>query len=72
MNTNTILIVNICFWLDVTYAFSVRLHEDTETNDNPVIFGNVDLNIGDGYDEFVGKSNNEVQVNYMTCTFIIL
>ena len=36
-------------------AFSTRLHEDTIINDGPVIFGTVDLNIGDGYDEFTGK-----------------
>ena len=35
-------------------AFSVRLHEHTELSDSPCIFGTVDLNIGDGYDEFTG------------------
>ena len=40
-------------------AFSTRLHEDTTLSDSAVIFGTVDLNIGDGYDEFTGvlKSN---------------
>ena len=36
-------------------AFSTRMSEDTSINDSPVIFGTVDLNIGDGYDEFTGK-----------------
>ena len=36
------------------YSFSTRLHENTEANDGAVIFGTVDLNIGDGYDEFTG------------------
>ena len=35
-------------------AFSARLHENTIINDSPVIFGTVDLNIGNGYDEFTG------------------
>ena len=38
-------------------AFSVRLHENTEISDSPCVFGTVDLNIGDGYDEFTGKFN---------------
>ena len=41
--------------MEVPVAFSTRLHEDTTTNDSPVIFGTVDLNIGDGYDEFTGN-----------------
>ena len=36
------------------YSFSTRLHEDTDLNDGPVIFGTVNLNIGGGYDEFTG------------------
>ena len=36
------------------YSFSTRLHEDTDINDGPVIFGTVDLNVGDGYDELTG------------------
>ena len=36
------------------YSFSTRLHEDTDINDGPVIFGTADLNVGDGYDEFTG------------------
>ena len=40
----------------VSAAFSTRLDEDTELTDSPVIFGRVDLNIGDGYDEFTGKN----------------
>ena len=43
-------------------AFSTRLHEDTITNDSPVIFGIVDLNIGDGYDEFTGNFYIKVKV----------
>ena len=39
---------------DPSAAYSVRLHEDTILNDSPVIFGTVDLNVGDGYDEFTG------------------
>ena len=39
------------------YSFSVRLHEDTVIDDDPCVFGTVDLNIGDGYDEFSGKTN---------------
>ena len=43
-------------------AFSTRLDENTSLNDSPVIFETVDLNIGDGYDEFTGKrvTNNSV------------
>ena len=44
--------------LDTTmYSFSVRLHEDTVIDDDPCVFGTVDLNIGDGYDAFSGKSH---------------
>ena len=39
---------------DVSAAFSTRLHEETTLSDSPLIFGIVDLNIGDGYDEFTG------------------
>ena len=39
----------------VQAAFSTRLESDTEINDNAVIFGHVNLNIGNGYDEFTGK-----------------
>ena len=35
-------------------AFSVRLHEDTVLSDSPLVYETVDLNIGDGYDEFTG------------------
>ena len=35
-------------------AFSVRLHENTVLGDGAVIFGTVDLNISNGYDEFTG------------------
>ena len=39
----------------VSAAFSTRLHEDTMLSDSAVIFGTVDLNIEDGYDEFTGS-----------------
>ena len=35
-------------------AFSARLRDDTNINDSPVVFDEVDLNVGDGYDEFSG------------------
>ena len=35
-------------------ALSVRLHEDTDINDSSVVFGTMDVNIGDSYDEFTG------------------
>ena len=51
--------VNVKFCTaDVSVAFSTRLHQDTTIDDSPVIFGTVDLNIGDGYDEFTGKKVN--------------
>ena len=37
-------------------AFSARLDEDTVLSDSPVVYGTVDLNVGDGYDEFTGNS----------------
>ena len=36
-------------------AFSASLQEDTNTDDNAVIFGIVDLKIEDGYDELTGN-----------------
>ena len=39
------------------FSFSVRLHENTVLSDAPCVYGIVDLNIGDGYDEFSGKTN---------------
>ena len=46
------------------YSFSTRLHESTEATDASVIFGNVDLNIGGGYDEFTGlKSICTIHIN---------
>ena len=51
-----VLIFVYSFTIDTTmYSFSVRLHEDTVINDSPCVFGTVDLNIGDGYDEFSGQ-----------------
>ena len=44
------------YTIQVSAAFSVRLHEDTTLGDSAVIFETVDLNIGDGYDEFTGKT----------------
>ena len=35
-------------------AFSVRLHVDTLMDDNPLVFGTVSLNIGDGYNSSTG------------------
>ena len=45
-----------CTFVEMTLsaAFSVRLHEDTLLSDSPLVYGNVDLNIGGGYDEFTG------------------
>ena len=40
------------FSVEVPVAFSTLLTGDTSINDSPVIFGTVELNIGDGYDEF--------------------
>ena len=40
--------------MEVPVAFSTRLDGDTVIDDGAVIFGTVDLNIGDGYDEFSG------------------
>ena len=42
-------------FLDTTmYSFSTRLHEDTDIDDSAIIFGIVNINIGNGYDEFTG------------------
>ena len=38
-------------------AFSVRLHDHTEINHSPLVYGIVDLNIRDGYDVFTGKQS---------------
>ena len=38
----------------VSAAFSTILHQNTDLDDSPVVFGTVNLNIGDGYDEFTG------------------
>ena len=40
---------------EVSAAFSTRLHEVTLVDDDPLIFGQVDLNIGDGYNGFSGE-----------------
>ncbi len=39
---------------DPVYAFSARLVGDTMINDGPIVFGSVDLNVGDGYDQYTG------------------
>ena len=44
--------------MDPAVAFSVRLHENTEINDSPCVFGTVGLNIGNGYDEFTGMKKS--------------
>ena len=43
------------FSVEVPVAFSTRLQGYTNIDDSPVIFEIVDLNIGDGYDEFTGN-----------------
>ena len=48
--------VQLFFSIDVSAAFSTRLNEDTTIDDNPVVFGNVDLNIGDGCNESTGRT----------------
>ena len=59
MKTNNVKFTYVLYLLhfsvEVPVAFSTRLTDDTIINDSPVIFGTVDLNIGDGYDEFTGK-----------------
>ena len=51
------------FATDTTmYSFSVRLHEDTELSDAPCVYEWVDLNIGDGYDEFSGNICQAIQL----------
>ena len=42
------------FSVETRIAFSTRLTENVRINDNPLIFDVVDLNIGDGYNEFTG------------------
>ena len=44
----------------IRVAFSTLLHEDTITDDNPMIFDVVLLNIGDGYDKLTGKFRHTV------------
>ena len=38
-------------------AFSVHVHEHTLLTDSPLVYEIVDLNIGDGYNEFTGESH---------------
>ena len=54
------------FEMTPAVAFSVRLHEDTEINDSPCVFGTVNLNIGNGYDEFTDLSKyiTKILLNY--------
>ena len=57
----------------VTALFSTRLHEQTEIGDSAVIFGTVDLNIGDGYDEFTGIDlflHTNKKINVLNGNFI--
>ena len=60
MKTNNVKFTYVLYLLhfsvEVPVAFSTRLTDDTSINDSPVIFETVDLNIGDGYDEFTGNS----------------
>ena len=46
----------VFYILDTVYAFSARLTEQTIINDSPVVFEQVDLNVGNGYDQFTGQS----------------
>ena len=47
--------MHFVIFLDTTmYSFSTRLHEDTDIDDSAIIFGIVNINIGNGYDEFTG------------------
>ena len=43
-------------------AFSVRIVKDTTISDSAVIYGTVDVNFGDGYDEFSGQSTQQDQL----------
>ena len=49
------------FSVEVPVAFSTHLTDDTSITDGPVIFDVVDLNIGDGYDEFTGNLITNIQ-----------
>ena len=42
-------------------AFSARLSENTVADDDPVVFENVGLNIGEGCDEFSGRTTTSVK-----------
>ena len=37
-------------------AFSARLAENKVADDDPVVFETVDINVGEGYDEFSGET----------------
>ena len=54
------------FSVEVPVAFSTRLTENIGINDSPVIFDVVDLNIGDGYDEFTGMSASLLLILWQT------
>ena len=43
-------------------AFSVRIVEDTAISDSTDTYGTVDVNVGDGYDEFSGQSTHQNQL----------
>ena len=50
-NSITRLVENALYdlFLDTTmYSFSTRLHEDTDIDDSAIIFGIVNINIGNG------------------------
>ena len=51
------------FSVESPVAFSTRLTADTIINDSPVRFDVVDLNIGDGYDQFTGKRTSCVNLS---------
>ena len=47
------------FFSNDTSCFCVQLDADTEINDNAAIFGYMDLNIGNAYDEFKVKHKSD-------------
>ena len=51
-------------------AFSVRLHENTVLTDSPCVYETVDVNIGDGYDEFTGKSDKNMELSGIFCGYL--
>ncbi len=54
---------------DTVYSFSVRLTGHVAINDSPVVFQQVDLNVGDGYDQYTG---NQVIFMVNKCHYTLL